>query len=70
MQERLPIYAVEHAREFLVGNGVERGIGNIPMRRHGQTGPHRADLVGGVVSNREDENELWGVRPREFLPRI
>jgi len=40
------------------------------MRHHRLSGPHRADLVRGVVANREYEVEFGRAGQREFVPSL
>ena len=66
---------VEHA--VRVGEGQRplglaafrtRGIGQAPVRAHGLARPDRADLLGGVVADREDEIERRRIGPGKLLP--
>ena len=43
-------------------------IGNAPMRRHRLTGPERADLLCGIVTDSKDKIELGSIRFRKFVP--
>lgn len=45
-------------------------IRNTPMRRHRLPGPHRTDLVRGVVTNCENEVKLRGPRCRKLVPTL
>src|SRR6202521_6400469 len=45
-------------------------IGHSPVRGHGMSGPDRANLLGSVVANREDELHLGGAGARELTPAL
>ena len=47
-----------------------RWIRQAPMRAHGLARPDRADLVGGVVADREHEIELRRIGRRKLLPGL
>src|ERR1700687_426680 len=41
-----------------------------PVRGHGMSRPDRANLLGSVVANREDELHLGSAGAREFIPAL
>ena len=43
-------------------------VGDAPMRGHRLTGPYRADLFGGVVTDGQDEVQFGGSGLGEFIP--
>src|SRR5579863_6079262 len=46
------------------------GIGNAPVCRHRLPGPHRANLIGSIVTDGENEIELRSLWLREFIPTL
>ena len=43
-------------------------VGHTPMSRHRLTGPYRADLFGGVVTDGQDEVKFGSSGLGEFIP--
>jgi hypothetical protein len=48
--------------------GRHGGIGNTPVSSDRLTGPNRADFVGGVVTDGDDDMHLWRAGLGEFIP--
>ena len=62
---------VPHPIQDLPRCAVDRGwIGNGPMSGHGLPGPHRADFLRRVITDRKDEIKLGRTRLREFIPAL